>query len=117
MNDAILMNGRNLTMTTEHLAAALAERVLGWGVAPDRFLLGGRRWLPRWRFQPADSLVDAFRALDAADPDEYSMSAVKGDIFCVRVRLHNRSGEARDHSKPRAITYALARALGLEVDQ
>jgi hypothetical protein len=41
----------------EHLAAVLAERVMRWGVGPDRFLLSNRCWLPRWRFQPTESML------------------------------------------------------------
>ena len=36
--------------------------------------MGHRRWLPRWRFQPAENLMDAFRLLEGAAPAEYSMS-------------------------------------------
>ena len=101
----------------EHLTSLLAERIMGWSVAPGRFLTGDRRWKPRWRFQPTESLVDAFQLLDAARPEEYSMGARGAGQFWARVRLHDSVGEAQDRSKPRAITYALARALGIQVDQ
>jgi hypothetical protein len=99
-----------------NLTAVLAEHIMGWGVAPDRFLLGSRRWLPTWRFQPMDKLHHAFQLLEKAAPAEYSMGS-GGSGFWVRVRIGETTGEARDRSKPRAITLALARALGLEVDQ
>jgi hypothetical protein len=102
-------------MTVEQLTAILAERVMRWAVAPDRFLMGNRRWQPRWRWQPANNLDDAFRLLEKAAPQEYSMGD-HGRGFWVRVRIGSTVGEARDVSKPRAITIALARALGLEVD-
>ena len=51
-------------MTSEHLTAILAERVMGWTVGPDRFMMGNRGWMPRWRFQPAEKLDDAFRLLE-----------------------------------------------------
>jgi hypothetical protein len=98
------------------LTAILAARVMKWGVAPDRFLLGGRRWLPRWRFRPAERIEDAFRLLEALDPEEYDMRSRGTGDFWVRVLLHNgASGEASDKSKARAITYAVARAIGVDV--
>jgi hypothetical protein len=36
-------------MTSEQLTAVLAGRVMGWGVGPDRFLMGNRGWMPSWR--------------------------------------------------------------------
>jgi hypothetical protein len=102
-------------MTTDRLTAILAERVMGWGVGPDRFLMGHRRWLPRWRFQPANRLEDAFRLLEQAAPLEYTMGAAANGRFWVRVRIGKAIGQARDRSKPRAITLAVARAIGIEV--
>ena len=97
------------------LTAALAQRVMGWGVGPDRFMMGDRRWMPRWRFQPSDNLMDAFQLLDGAAPDEYSMSGGNGLGFQVRVRIGEVIGEAHGISKPLAITHAVARAVGIEV--
>ena len=104
-------------MTTDMLTSLLAQRVLGWTVAPDRFLMGDRRWLPRWRFQPTESLVDAFRLLEDAAPQEYSMCGDSKGNFRVQVRIGDGTGEADETSKPRAITLAVARALRLEVDE
>jgi hypothetical protein len=106
-----------LNVTTEDLSAILAARVMKWGIAPDRFLLDGRRWLPRWRFRPTERIEDAFRLLDAIDPAEYVMSAHGGEDFCVRVRLRNGGvGEASHKSKAYAITYAVARAIGVDLE-
>ena len=103
-------------MTNDQLAAALAERVMGWTVVPDRFMMGGRRWLPRWRFQPTENLLDAFRLLEGAAPDEYNISGDdKGNIL-VRVRIGGVVSEARGVSTPRAIGYAVAAAVGIEVE-
>jgi hypothetical protein len=105
-------------MTSNSLITTLVERLLGWTVTPDRFLTGDRGWLPRWRFQPCRSLEDAFRLLEAANTKEYVIRGRGPDEFWVRVRLRTGDvGEARDTSKPRAITYAIARALGLEVEK
>ena len=103
-------------MSTATLTAQLAERVMGWGVAPDRFLVGNRRWMPRWRFQPMEKLEDAFRLLEQAAPQFYSMgSAADSGAFSVKVCIGGKVGEAQDKSKPRAITLAVARSIGLEV--
>jgi hypothetical protein len=110
-------SGTSDVMTAEALTAELAQKVMGWGVAPDRFLIGNRSWIPRWRFQPLERLEDAFRLLEKAQPEQYSMDGGPDGAFSVRVRIGGRLGKARDDSKPRAITLALARALGLgEVD-
>jgi hypothetical protein len=101
-------------MTVEALTAKLAERVMGWNVAPDRFLVGNRSWIPRWRFQPMERLEDAFRLLEKAQPEHYSMGLDGGGRFAVEVRIGGKLGVARDELKPRAITLAIARALGLE---
>lgn len=77
--------------------------------------MGDRRWLPRWRFQPAENLMDAFQLLEGAAPDEYSMSGGDDVGFRVRVRIGNITGEASGESKPLAITCAVARALGIDV--
>ena len=103
-------------MTTDMLTSLLAQRVLGWTVAPDRFLLGNRRWLPRWRFQPTEKLADALRLLEKAAPEEYNMRGDSEGNVLVHVRIGNVTGEACGASKPRAITCAIARALGIEVE-
>ncbi len=104
-------------MTPENVTAVLAERVMGWSVAPDRYLVGNRSWIPRWRFQPLERLEDAFRLLEKAQPEHYSMGAGADGVFSVQVRICGRGGEASHESKPRAITLAIARALGLEVEE
>jgi hypothetical protein len=96
----------------ERLTTDLAEKIMGWGIAPERFLMGKRQWIPRWRFQPTKNLDSAFRLLEKAAPRDYSMGA-DGRGFWVRVRIGNSIGEARDASKARAITLAVARAIGL----
>lgn len=102
-------------MTSEHLAAILAERVMRWGIGPDRFTIGGRRWLPRWRFQPARRLDDAFRLLEHAAPQQYTMGAAENGGFWARVSIAGTIGEARESSQARALTLAISRAIGLEV--
>jgi hypothetical protein len=101
-------------MTTERLTTLLAERIMGWGIGPDRFTMGGRRWLPRWRFQPTERLEDAFRLLEQAEPQEYAMGAAENGGFWARVRIAGATGEARESSQARAITFAVARAIGID---
>jgi Phage ABA sandwich domain len=100
----------------EDLTTLLARRVMGWGIAPERFLLGRRGWIPRWRFQPTERLEDAFRLLEEAVPRRYSMGRNGKGSFWVRVQIGQETGHAQDLSKPRAITLAVARALKLPVD-
>jgi len=83
-------------MTGERLTAILAEKVMGWSVGPDRFLMGNRRWQPRWRFQPTENLDDAFRVLEKAAPQEYAMGD-HGKGFYVRVRVGKRHGRGARH--------------------
>ena len=101
-------------MTLDALTASLAERIMGWGVGPDRFMMGGRRWQPRWRFQPARRLADAFRLLERAAPQHYEMGAAEHGAFWARVSVAGTTGEARESSQARAITFAIARAISLE---
>jgi hypothetical protein len=103
-------------MSDERLTVELVRQILGWKAGPDRFLMGDRRWLPRWRFQPTERLEDAFRLLEQAAPQEYAMGAAENGGFWARVRVAGVSGEARESSQARAISFAIARAIGVEVD-
>ena len=96
------------------LEATLAQRVMGWVVGPDRYVLRGSSWMPRWRFQPTRSIDDAFRLLDHARPESYSMGSNGRGVFSVKIQISGKSGAARDNRKALAITLAVARALGLE---
>src|SRR5689334_10280384 len=100
-------------MTEARLTDELAARVLHWKVAPDRFVKDGRRWVPRWRFQPMTDLDAAFQLLDGA-ADSYAIGS-DGRMFRAEVKIGARTGTASGNSKPRTITYAIARALQLEV--
>jgi hypothetical protein len=103
-------------MNSEHLAAVLAERVMGWSVGPDRFLTGNRGWMPRWKFQPAQKLADAIRLLEAANTEEYSVAAAANGEFCARVRISGATAEATANTKPLAICLAVAAVVGIDVD-
>ena len=103
-------------MNDERLTEQLARQVMGWKVGPDRFVLGGRKWQPRWYFQPIEHLQDAFRLLEQAQPEGYTMGADENGGFWARVRIAGVVGEARESSQARALTFAIARAIGVEVD-
>jgi hypothetical protein len=90
---------------------------MGWRVGPDRFLTGKRGWLPRWRFQPAQRVEDAYRLLKQAEPQECTIDRAADGPFWVKVRIAGTTGEARESHEARAITFAIARAIGIEVDR
>lgn len=102
-------------MTIDHLTGLLVEQVMRWRVAPDRYLKSNRSWIPRSRFQPTQNLNHAFQLLEEAQPEHYSMGSEKGGDVWVRVTISGALGEARDTSSAKAITMAIARALGLDV--
>jgi hypothetical protein len=89
---------------------------MGWGVAPDRYLLPNRSWMPHWRFQPTVRLDDAFKLLDWAKPQACSIHLADGN-FTVKVQISGRWGQSIGKSGPVAITLALATALGIEVSR
>ena len=103
-------------MTDALLTAILAERVLGWGVGPERFTVGKGKWLSRWKFKPAEKLEDALRLLEAAILEEYEIQGDGTGPTHVRVRIAGTAGEATEASKARAITHAIARAVGIQVE-
>jgi hypothetical protein len=105
---------RKSSMTSDHLTAILAERVMAWRVGSERFLVGNRRWLPRWRFQPTERVKDAYRLLERAAPQEYSMDRAQDGRFWVKVRIAGATGEAQESTQARAVTFAVARAIGLD---
>jgi hypothetical protein len=88
---------------------------MGWSVGPDRFMMAGRRWLPRWRFQPATRQEDAFRLLESVAPEEFTMGAGESGGFWAKVCVAGTTGESRKSSQARAMTFAIAGSIGLEV--
>ena len=101
-------------MTTQTLTTLMAQRVMGWRVGPDRFLTGHRSWMPLWRFQPASRLADALRLLEQAAAQEYTMGAADNGGFWARVSIGGVAGKAQESSQARALTFAIARAIGIE---
>ena len=99
----------------QRLTEELAARVLGWRLAPGRYIKSGRCWIPRWRFQPLVELDDAFKLLDGA-AHFYILKSDRSGAFSAEVSVGRNTGKASGKSKARTITLALAHALGLEVD-
>ena len=100
-------------MTNDQLTAVLAERILGWRVGPERFILGSRQWITRSHFQPFDRVQDAFRLLRKASI-AFSLTKTPDGAFCATVRVGNRTGTASGRAEADTITLAIARAVGLE---
>ncbi len=96
------------------LTEELVRQVLGWKVAPDRFIKSGRSWLPKWRFAPLSRLDDAFQLLDRS-ASTYKLERTRDNAFSVEVQFDGRIGKASGEPKARTITIALAHALGLEL--
>lgn len=102
-------------MNDDRLTERLAAQVLGWKATPDRFIKAGRSWIPRWRFSPLAELADAFALLDHA-ANHYTLTGNSSN-FAAEVQIGACSGRAVGEQKARTITLAVARALGLEVDE
>jgi len=101
-------------MTNDQLTTILVTRILGWDAKPDRYMTGNRGWIPRWRFQPTKKLEDAYRLLEAATA-ECSISNCRRAGWSVSVKIGASVGNAEHVSAAWAITFAIARAIGLDV--
>jgi hypothetical protein len=97
----------------ERIAAILAERVLGWRVGPERFLLGNRQWITRSQFRPFDRVQDAFRLLRKASI-AFSLTKTTDGGFTATVRVGDLTGTASGRAEAATITLAIARVVGLE---
>jgi hypothetical protein len=102
-------------MTSNQLTAALAERVMGWRVAPGRFLTGNRRWITNSRFQPLHRVQDALRLLHTAAA-EFTLARTADGVFSATVRIGERAGTASGEFDARTITLAVVRALGIDAE-
>ena len=100
-------------MTCNQLTSLLAELVMGWRVAPDRFLVGNRRWITLSRFRPFDRVQDALRLLSAA-ATEFSLTQTADGLFTAKVRIGDRVGTASGAFDARTITMAVVRARGID---
>src|SRR5579862_1993013 len=97
------------TVARDRFIVVLVERVMGWTVGPDRYLMADRKWKPLWRFRPSENLADAFELLDRAAPEQYSICGCYQGECRVRVQINGRIGDASGVSRPLAIAQAVAR--------
>lgn len=104
-------------MTRDLLTGLLAEKAMGWRIAPDRFLLGERKWKPRHYFQPTKRPADALRLLKIATVESYTVERNRRGNYTVSVRIAGRHGEATERSGALAISLAVARALQIDIDE
>ncbi len=108
-------SGETSVVNDDTFTAQLAQVVMGWRTAPGRFLKAGRGWTPQWKFQPLKSLKDALDLLEKAAPQHLTLDGDEKTGVRVKVRIAGVTGEAHGQSKPRAICYAVARAVGITV--
>jgi hypothetical protein len=54
------------------------------------------------------------RLLEQAAPQEFTMGTTANG-FWAQVRIGSRTGKAHESSKPAAVTFAVARALGIGI--
>lgn len=101
-------------MTTTQLTTVLAERVMGWRVGPERFILGGRQWITRSHFQPFSRIQDAFRLLQKA-ATAYSITKAPDGVLTATVRIGDLIGTASGRVEAATITLAIARATGVDL--
>jgi hypothetical protein len=104
---------REAVINDQTVVDQLAARILGWRPSSDRFIKCGRSWLPKWRFAPLTCLDDAFQLLDRS-ASTYKLEHSSAGAFNVEVNLAGRVGRAAGEPQARAITFAVARALGIE---
>jgi hypothetical protein len=102
-------------MNDDRLTEKLVSIVLGWKLAPGRFIKPDRGWSPRHRFVPCKSLDDAFQLVERV-ATACKLTMVKGGQFSAEVQVGARVGKAFGESMARTVTMALVSALELEVD-
>lgn len=100
-------------MTPAQLEALLAERLLGWRAAPDRFLFGKRQWIPRWRFQPLRRMEQTLELLQKAGA-RFTITRADGGTVAAEVTVAGNAGRASARSEAAAVALALARAIGIQ---
>jgi hypothetical protein len=100
------------TADDARITEELAEKVMGWRSAPDRFLTSGRSWIPKWRFMPLERVEDAFLLLDRAKGTCVLAIDSEG-VITAEFRLGERTGKANGELKARTIALAISRALGI----
>ena len=103
-------------MTSAMLTKLLAERGMGWRSGEGRFLVGPKgEWIKDHQFQPLDCVEDVFKLLRKA-ANAYSIKCHAEGAFSATVRIGRCNGTASGTSEPKTIALAVARALGIDVE-
>src|ERR1039458_3164713 len=79
----------------------LAELLLGWRIAPGRFIKAGKSWCPQWRFRPFEKPADALQLLDHVD--SFSVTSVRKGEYIAKVQVGRRRGETSGEQMARVI--------------
>ena len=78
-------------MNDERLTEGLAARVMGWRLAPGRYIKSARAWIPSWKFAPLKNVADAFDLL-AASGSAFTLRTGANGTFEAEVRRHAEGG-------------------------
>src|SRR5206468_4217595 len=97
----------------ERLSDELARVVLGWRLAPGRYLKSERQWIQRSKFRPFQNLDDAFMVTSRAS-NAYFLGRDADGVFTATVRVGDREGRATSKTAAPAIALALTQALGID---
>jgi hypothetical protein len=101
-------------MSDQQLTTELVLLIMGWKIAPGRYIKSGRSWTPMSQFKPLDRIADAFQLLERAGA-EYQLTAKGRSTFTAEVEIGCSKGKASGPAKARVITIAVARAVGITV--
>jgi hypothetical protein len=101
-------------MTDQQLTRELALRVMGWKMAPGRFIKPRGSWTSISQFKPLNRIEDAIQLLEHSGA-KYRLIADGRGAFAADVRVGSRKGKASGSAEARVLTIALAVALGIRV--
>jgi 2-methylcitrate dehydratase PrpD len=103
-------------VTPAMLTQLLAERGMGWRCGRDRFLIGANgEWIKTHQFQPLERVEHAFKLLRKL-ASEYSFTQTRDGHFVTTVTVGNISATASGTSEAGTAAVAIARALGIDVE-
>jgi hypothetical protein len=93
------------------LTDELVRLVLGWRLAPNRYLKPDGGWTSRLQFQPFKNIHQALQLLEAVTTN-YTLESAPDNVFKVEARLSDRVANTSGKSKSRTITLAVAQLVG-----
>jgi len=103
-------------MNDRQVTAELAKRVMGWRVGKDRFLLPSRSWIKSWKFDPLQNVETALDLVKRAN-GTCSFDTAGTGLIQAEVKIGDRIARASGRNQARVITYALAEALEIAVEE